>query len=143
MWKRFTERAHQVYFSAREEAVSLGHGQVTPEHLLLRLTRWPDSTAARVLRDLGVEPAAVGDELRSRMVPRHDELPEDLPYSPAAREVTGLAYEAADGVEIGTEHLLLVLLQVEGNLANELLSASGVGLQQARATIAQLPAKGG
>ena len=64
MFERFTERARQVVVLAQEEARTLKHNYIGTEHILLGLVRESSGLAARVLRDLGAEPAQVRAEIK-------------------------------------------------------------------------------
>ena len=55
----FTPRAKRVIELAFEEARQLNHNYIGTEHLLLGLIREGEGVAARVLTNLGVDPAKV------------------------------------------------------------------------------------
>ena len=57
----FTPRAKRTLELALREAVALGHNYIGTEHILLALTTSPDSFAARVLLESGVDEAALRD----------------------------------------------------------------------------------
>jgi ATP-dependent Clp protease ATP-binding subunit ClpA len=140
MWKRYSERARQAVASAEAEAMSLGHEEMTPDHLLLGLLSAPNSMASRVLQALAVEAEEIRQALRSRLPARVGETPEEIRYSPAARSMVDAAYEEARDANtnvIGTELLLLGLL-LSGNRAGELLAASGVTPDRARAAVVRI-----
>ncbi|HEX4722707.1 MAG TPA: Clp protease N-terminal domain-containing protein [Pseudonocardiaceae bacterium] len=59
----FDPPAKRVLEQSLHESVSLGHASITPGHLLLAITRDPDSPAVRALEDMGVDP----DRLREAM----------------------------------------------------------------------------
>lgn len=59
----FTPRAKRVLEHALREALELGHGRIGPAHMLLGLTDEPDGIAARVLADMGADPATVRREV--------------------------------------------------------------------------------
>jgi len=59
----FTPRAKRVIELAFEEARALAHNYIGTEHLLLGLVREGEGVAARVLSNLGVEPAKVRSEI--------------------------------------------------------------------------------
>ena len=56
---RFTERARRVLTLAQDEAKRLNDSYIGTEHLLLGLVQEERGVAARVLRDMGVQPAQV------------------------------------------------------------------------------------
>jgi ATP-dependent Clp protease ATP-binding subunit ClpC len=60
MFERFTDRARLAVVQAQEEARTLDHAYVGPEHLLLGLAHESTGgTAARALESLGIGPEAV------------------------------------------------------------------------------------
>jgi len=63
MFERFTKRARTVVVTAQEQARALGHDQIGGEHLLLGILTQPESIGAKVLRQLGVDEAAVRAEV--------------------------------------------------------------------------------
>jgi ATP-dependent Clp protease ATP-binding subunit ClpA len=67
-------RAERYLAAGADEARRLGHGYIGTEHVLLALTRDPESRAARVLRRLGVTHADVKDSacLAELWAPRID-----------------------------------------------------------------------
>jgi ATP-dependent Clp protease ATP-binding subunit ClpA len=58
-FERFTEGAKRVLSLAQEEAERAHHSYIGTEHLLLGLLRQTDTTAANVLRELGIDIDAV------------------------------------------------------------------------------------
>ena len=63
MFKRYTEKVRKVIMMAQEEAVSLNHNYIGTEHILVGLIKENDGIASRVLRELGVDPERVIDEI--------------------------------------------------------------------------------
>ncbi len=59
----FTPKVKRVFEQAFEEARQLGHNYIGPEHLLLGLTQEKTGVAAKVLENLGVDPANVRTQL--------------------------------------------------------------------------------
>ena len=125
-WQRLTDRAHQVFALAQEEAQALGHNYLGTEHLLLGLLREQESVAARTLATLDVRL----DEVRrrvERMIGRG--TPQALGacglcLTPRTKRVLELAHTEARRLNhhyVGTEHLLLgVLIEGEGVAATML-----------------------
>ena len=66
----FTPRAKRVIELAFEEARQLNHNYIGTEHLLLGLIREGEGVAARVLTNLGVDPAKVRVQTTSLLAPR-------------------------------------------------------------------------
>jgi ATP-dependent Clp protease ATP-binding subunit ClpA len=62
MFERFSDRARKVVILAKNEAAERGDDQVRPEHMLYGLAA-ADGLAARALEGLGVDAAAVEQEI--------------------------------------------------------------------------------
>jgi ATP-dependent Clp protease ATP-binding subunit ClpA len=127
-FERFTERARQAVVLAQDEARSLGHPFIAPEHLFLGLLREEQGLAARVLESLGADYGRA----RAAVAERHgegDARPTgQIPFLPAAKESLELALREALGLghtHIGTEHLLLGLTRVETDVFSRLGLAAG------------------
>ncbi|HXC63738.1 MAG TPA: Clp protease N-terminal domain-containing protein, partial [bacterium] len=56
---RFTLNAQKAVAAAQSRALSEGHAQMEPAHLLLALLEQEDSLVVPVLRKLGVDPSQV------------------------------------------------------------------------------------
>jgi ATP-dependent Clp protease ATP-binding subunit ClpA len=58
-----TPMARDALAGALREAIEIGHTAVAPEHVLLALLRERDSLAVRVLRDAGIDPRRLREEV--------------------------------------------------------------------------------
>jgi ATP-dependent Clp protease ATP-binding subunit ClpA len=142
MFERFTDRARRVLVLAQEEAKGLGHAYIGTEHVLLGLQAEGKGVAARALTELGVD---LGD-LRRRILEVTPPTPggtgpEAAPFTPRSKMV--LEYSLREALAlghnyIGTEHLLLALIKEGEGLGAQILSAAGVGLDEARAKVIEL-----
>ena len=63
-----TEDAKQVLIETTNSALNLGHNYIGTEHMLLGLLRVPDSLAAQVLGELGVQHDRVQDAVNAMLV---------------------------------------------------------------------------
>jgi hypothetical protein len=143
MFERFTDKARRVVVQAQVEARELRHNYIGTEHLLLGLTTLDEGLAIRVLRGLNVDPQALADQVKVR-VGQFDEsvtAAERIPFTPMAKKLLELSLREALQLKhdyIGTEHLLLAMLYQGEGVAYEVLDASGVDLETARAAVTQL-----
>jgi ATP-dependent Clp protease ATP-binding subunit ClpC len=132
---RFTKQARQVLQVAQEEAIRLNHNYIGTEHLLLGLAKEEHGIAARVLREVGATPADVVRAVE-RMAPRNPRAPFGKPaLTPRTKRVIELAVDEARQMghpNIGTEHLLLGLVQESEGIAAEVLRSLGVNLDKVR-----------
>ena len=116
MFERFTERARQVVVLAQDEARALKHNYIGTEHILLGLLREEEGLAARVLESLDITVEEVRAQV-ARIVGQGDEVTTgQIPFTPRAKKVLELALREALSLGhnyIGTEHILLALLEFE------------------------------
>ncbi len=133
---RFTERARRVLMLAQEEAKRLNDSYIGTEHLLLGLVQEERGVAARVLRDMGVNPFQVRRiiEESSRRA-GHRVRGEATGLTPRTKRVIERAVDEARRMNhhyIGTEHLLLGLISEAGGLAVDVMKDIGVDLDTVR-----------
>ena len=122
MFERFTNPARQVVVLAQDEARDLRHDYIGTEHVLLGLIREKDGLAARSLDELGV----TADAVRARLQPGEGERRNagQIMFLPPAKRVLESALEQADSMKhrwIGTEHLLLGLVDDTGSVGSRVL----------------------
>ncbi|HEX8227947.1 MAG TPA: Clp protease N-terminal domain-containing protein [Chloroflexia bacterium] len=129
---KFTERALNVLHLAQAQAQHLNHSSIGTEHLLLGILSLPDGAAARVLNKAGVELADVLAKIVGLVGTGEAAPTGEMGLAPEAKRAIGNAVETAFGLGhhyIGTEHLLLGVLRVEG-LALQVLSELGFSLEE-------------
>lgn len=117
MFERFTDRARRVLVLAQEEARLLSHPMIGTDHVLLGLLAEGDGVASRALSgggvDLGIARQVV-EEFRSPGGPHP--YAGSPPFTTEAKKALELALREALSMGhsyIGTEHLLLGLLDVD------------------------------
>ena len=113
-FSRFTPRARSVVVEAQNKAHAAGNDEIQPAHLLLALFTDADSLAARLLAGEGVDADAAAEA--ATLPERSAEMPALIPFSGAARKVLELTFREALRLGhnyIGTEHVLLALLEAE------------------------------
>lgn len=132
---KFTKPARKVLSLAHEEALRFQHNYIGTEHLLLGLLREGDGIAAKVLNGLGVEL----DKARKAIVliiGQGDRIVlGEIGLTPRTKKVIELAVDEARCLNhdsIGTEHLLLGLLQEGQGIAIGILKSLGVNLEKVR-----------
>lgn len=129
---RYSERARKVVMAAHEAAKAAGNTEGLPEHLVLGLLSEPDAFAARAIIAQDVSLDTVREAATAALPPAADEVPELVPYGPAAKKVLELTFREALRLGhnyVGTEHILLALLEFENGTG----VLSGVGVDKARA----------
>jgi ATP-dependent Clp protease ATP-binding subunit ClpA len=128
MYERFTEKAIKVIMLAQEESRRLGHNFMGTEQILLGLIGEGTEIASRVLRSRGISLKSARIEVE-KIIGRGGGFVSavEIPLTPRAKLVLDAALERAsrsDDKYIGTEHLLLGLIQSEGVAARVLENMS-------------------
>ena len=136
----FTEKARSAMVLAAQEAISFRHQAVGTEHLLLGLVIEQEGIAGILLRERGLTAEIVRQEIEALTgygSNRKEIDPYLMPYSPRAKKVVVAATEEAKRLKIpqvGTEHLLLGLLQEEV-LATKIMRDNRIELEELMKTI--------
>jgi hypothetical protein len=134
-WERYTDRARLVIRLAQEEARGLGYGHIDTEHVLLGLLREQEGVAAQVLEGLEVGLNGVRREIPQGTKSGQNLGPESLPYTERVEMIleSALRLSLEHKVNyIGTEHLLLGLLEGDGE-AVRILRKLGAAAETVRA----------
>jgi ATP-dependent Clp protease ATP-binding subunit ClpC len=138
MFERFTGRARQVVVLAQDEARLLGHNYIGTEHLLLGLVREEEGVAARVLESLEVTVDGVRAKIEE-VVGKGEEAPAgQIPFTPRAKKVLERALREALSLGhkyIGTEHVLLGLVDVEEGVAVGILQEFNADPERVRSAV--------
>lgn len=138
-FSRFTERARNTLVAAHDAAVDAGNQQVTPAHLVLGLLSEPDALAARSLLAEGVDLDALDVAARAALPDAVDEAPELVPYDAASKKALELTFREALRLGhnyVGTEHVLLALLELEDG--DGLLSGAGANKDSVESRLVEL-----
>ncbi|MEZ0366123.1 Clp protease N-terminal domain-containing protein [Mycobacterium sp. pUA109] len=111
---RFTPRARSAVVAAQNAAHDAGNAEITPDHLVLGMLSDPDALATALLTAQQVDP----DTVRAAVTlpPGGDDPGALIPFSGPARKALELTFREALRLGhnyIGTEHLLLALLELE------------------------------
>ena len=137
MFERFTNRARHVVVLAQEEARRLDHNYIGTEHILLGLLGEPDEVAGRILAAVGMSLEGARDEVTAIVGTGKMSQSGHIPFTPRAKKVLELALREALQLShnyIGTEHILLALLELENGTG--VLGDLGIDKAAAEATIA-------
>jgi hypothetical protein len=130
-FSRFTLRAKHSISAAAEEARERRHHLVIPEHLALGLLHEPEGLAAKSIEALGVPLDSARDALVAALPPATVDEPVSgrIPFTRGAKKVLELAVREALKLGhnyIGTEHLLLGVLEDEVVAGTGTLSGLGI-----------------
>jgi hypothetical protein len=134
MFERFTPRAHQALSEAKHAAEALQHNFMGTEHLLLGVLAVEEGVGAQVLRDFGVAADDVKRRVEALVGPGPKAVVNQFPFTPRSKKALELALRHALNLGqsyIGTEHILLGILEVREGIAARVLE--GMGVTRARA----------
>ncbi|RST16174.1 ATP-dependent Clp protease ATP-binding subunit [Streptomyces sp. WAC05374] len=115
-FSRFTPRARNVVMAAQNEAHAAQNDEIRTEHLVLGLLHEPDGLAARAVTAQGVLLDTVRREAAAALPPTADAVPDLVPFDARAKKVLELTFREALRLghhHVGTEHILLALLEFE------------------------------
>ena len=139
MANKFTQKAESALAAARALAQELGHSYIGTEHLLYALSSQKDSISARILSSKGL----TGDKLRQSIV---DYMGLGVSSKLSSEDMTPRLHKiiedaAAEGARsgtrfIGTEHLLIALINQRDAVGSRLLEAEGVIISELKAELA-------
>ncbi|MGD9495788.1 MAG: Rid family detoxifying hydrolase [Armatimonadota bacterium] len=145
LWQRFTHRARRSILLAHDEAAQMRCPLIGTEHLLLGLIRLGEGMAADIFEALGVDTArlrgGITDQAQLSQEQTHSA---EISFTPEAQRVLQLAYQRSCEMQdrhIGTEHLLLALVQEPRGASWEALNAVGVDAARVEEAIAALRAE--
>ena len=128
---RFTPRARNVVVAAQEEARSAGNARIGVPHLILGLLAEPEGLAGHLLAEQQVTPDALRAAATAALPGPDGEVPALIPYDAPAKKALELTFREALRLGhnyIGTEHVLLALLECEQGDG----VLTGLGLEKGR-----------
>lgn len=129
MFEYFTEQAIKVIMLAQEEARRLGHNFVGTEQILLGLIGEGTGIAAKVLNEQGVNLKDVRTEVEKIIGRGSGFTPVEIPFTPRVKRIFESSLNEARQLGhnyIGTEHLLLGLIQDRDGVAAKVLQNMGI-----------------
>lgn len=116
-FSRFTPRARNAVVVSQNEAHAAGHQEIRPEHLTLGLLAEPEGLAVKALVATGVSLESARAAMTAALPAGTPPSPALIPFDPQAKKALELTFREALRLGhnyIGTEHLLLALLEQEG-----------------------------
>jgi len=142
MFERYNEKARRALFFARYEASKLGSRVIESEHVLLGILREGEETVMTLLGHFDVKPEELRREIEGeRVFVERVSSTADLPLSEETKKVLAYGAHEAEGMvhtAVGSEHLLLGLLKVEGCMAMRILSEAGLDVYSVREEIVSM-----
>lgn len=140
MFGRFTERAQKAILLAQEEAKRLKHNYVGTEHILLGLLAESEGIAAKALNQAGVTLENARNEV-IRIVGEGNFEVDIMGFTPRTKRIFELSFLQARNLGhnyVGTEHILLGLLEENEGVAIAVLINLGVDISKLKENIIQI-----
>jgi len=136
VFEKFNEKARRALFFARYEASKLGSRVIESEHVLLGILREGEETVAELFRRFHVKPDDVRREIEGeRVFVERISSTAELPLSEEAKKILAYAAHEAESMlhpTVGSEHLLVGVLRVEGCVAMRVLVQHGFDVYSLR-----------
>lgn len=135
---RFTLRAKNVVVAAQNEARTAGNAEIGLPHLILGLLSEPDGLAVQAMQAQGVLPDTIRRTVLTALPPAAGEVPPLIPFDAQAKKVLELTFREALRLGhdyVGTEHILLALLDLEAG--SGILTGLGMGKAATEASVGQ------
>ena len=133
MQGNFTEKAREAITKAQQYAVHLGHNYVGTEHILLGLVGVKDSVASKAIEAQGVTEEAITEKIEELVGINNGGgyYPQD--FTPRSKRVIDMSVQESIKMGtgyVGTEHILLALMQEQDSIAVRILASLGVNGQK-------------
>ena len=142
MFERFNEHVRRSLFFARYEASRSSSHSIGSEHLLLGILREADPVLTGLFDGAGVNVRELREELLGdRVALDQVSTSPDLPLAEETKKILAYAVHEAESMGhpgVGSEHLLLGLLRIEGCNAAQYLTARGLELFELREGVVRL-----
>ncbi len=138
MQSHFTESAEKALLSAEKQAGLFGHTYIGSEHLLLGLIASEGSTASHILLSKGLSHRRLAEAVGEYAGLGSPTVPHASDMTPTARRIIENAKKktALDAsLTIGSEHLLLALLEEPESVAARIILRENVSVAEMRGEI--------
>ncbi|HET8761399.1 MAG TPA: ATP-dependent chaperone ClpB [Nitrospiria bacterium] len=139
---RFTVKTQEALQEAQRSAEKRGHQQLDAEHLALALATQDDGVVPPLLKKIGVDVGRLRQDLERALdrVPKVTGGGGQLYAAPRLQETLNKAEQEAERLKdeyVSTEHLLIALVDVGGEIAT-LLKAAGVTKDRLLAALTEI-----
>jgi ATP-dependent Clp protease ATP-binding subunit ClpC len=135
MFEKFTEKALQVIMISQEESRRLGHNFVGTEQIVLGLIGEKTGIANKVLISKGVNLLDARVEVERLVRRGSGYVAPEIPFTPRAKKLLEDSHEQAKKYHhgyIGTEHLLLAILEDPEGVGIYILQTLGLNLDEVK-----------
>ena len=142
MFEKFNEKARRALFFARYEASKLGSRVIESEHVLLGILREGEETVTELFRRFHARPEDVRREIEGeRVFVERISSTAELPLSEESKKILAYAAHEAESMlhaAVGSEHLLVGILRVEGCVAARILTQQSFDVYTLREEVLSL-----
>ncbi|TDB92617.1 Clp protease N-terminal domain-containing protein [Actinomadura sp. 7K534] len=130
-FSRFTPRARNIVVASMNEARAAGNDHIGTVHMVLGLLSEPEGLAAKAIVAQDVLLDTVRQAATEALPPEAESVPDLIPYDADSKKAMELTFREALRLGhnyIGTEHILLALLEFEDGTG----VLSGLGIDKAK-----------
>ena len=142
MFEKYNEKSRRALFFARYEASKLGSRVIESEHILLGILREGEGSIVELLQRLKVKPEDLRREIEGeRVFVERISSTAELPLSEESKKILAYASHEAESMvhaAVGSEHLLIGVLRVDGCLAQRVLVQYGLEVAKVREQVASI-----
>ncbi len=142
MFEKFNEKARRALFFARYEASKLGSRVIESEHVLLGILREGEESVTEIFRRFHARPEDVRREIEGeRVFVERISSTAELPLSEESKKILAYAAHEAESMlhtAVGSEHLLVGILRVEGSVAARILGQQSFDVYTLREEVLSL-----
>lgn len=139
MFEKYNEKARRALFFARYEASKLGSRVIESEHILLGILREGEELIGEILDHFEVDPSDIRREIEGeRIFVERISSTAELPLSEGSKKILAYASHEAESMlhaSVGSEHLLVGILRVEGCLAMRILARHNMDVESVREVV--------
>ena len=142
LFEKYNEKSRRALFFARYEASKLGSRVIESEHILLGILREGEESIVELLQRLEVKPEDLRREIEGeRVFVERISSTAELPLSEESKKILAYASHEAESMvhsAVGSEHLLIGVLRVDGCLAQRVLVQQGLEVAKVREQVAAI-----
>ncbi len=135
--KRFTQKAANAIAFSEQAAVELGHNYVGSEHILIGLAAESGGVVGNILLENNITAENVTRKVEE-LIGRGISSPGRRAFTPRGKRIMEMSFEMAVSLGhsyIGTEHILLAILQDKDSVAYEIISELSQNPEKVRDSI--------
>lgn len=130
---KFTKSSERVLIYAKEYAIELGQNVLASEHILLGMIKEGECVASKILFNFGITEKAVCGVIEEMVFQNRADEMGTVGITPKVRELIEKAYKISSNLKydsVGTEHLLLAIIDDENNMAVKVLKKLNINISK-------------